>query len=591
MKARETLTLDAERALGSAFGDLLRVIRGDVRSDDDGDVVAGMLVRHALIRPVNGCAVCVLDGTQSVRVAGVAGDTGAVRAGSLWPLAGSPVSEALAGPSALQPVDARLSPLGRALASASEVALTALPLRIGERGGGEPTSLGALLLLRDPGTPLTDTEREFLEGFASLVALAVLQAAPPQDWEQRARRLRGNVDAVVDLAGSLDAHKNIPRVLEQVCAAVDGNRATLLRLEGDDVIIEAVHDVDGETIVPDWRGRLDGHEMLLAARQSADVVVGGNVAYEELPEELEGAFAGVKHTIILPLRSGDGVAGFLVVFRRHSRPFIHDDAGALQQLGSVALLALLALRNSRLYADAQAASEAMSSFLNLVVHDLRAPLTVLSGYIDLLREGTYGAPPAGWARPMELITAKLHELHRLVDDILLAARLESGAVPTTTELLDLNDVVRRAAVRSQGRAELAGATVETEPSPTAVAACADSFHVDRIIDNLINNAISYGGAAPWIRISVDPSTPPAVRVEDHGVGISAELHDRIFDRFFRLETRVPGTGFGLHVGRVLAQACGGSLNVERSVPGQGSMFRLELPPAPVVADVVEGSLR
>jgi signal transduction histidine kinase len=577
MKARETLTPDAERALGSAFGDLLRVIRGDVRSDDDGDAVAGMLVRHALIRPVNGSAVCVLDGTQSVRVAGVAGDTGAVRAGSLWPLAGSPVSEALAGPSALQPVDAQLSPLGRALAGAAEVALTVLPLRIGEHSGGEPTSLGALLLLRDPGTPLTDTEREFLEGFASLVALAVLQAAPAQDWEQRARRLRGNVDAVVDLAGSLDARKNIPRVLEQVCAAVDGNRATLLRLEGDDVVVEGVHDVDGETIVPDWRGRVDDHELLLAACRSADVVVGGRVDLEELHAELRGALAGVKHTIILPLRSSDGVAGFLVVFRRHPRPFIHDDAGALQQLGSVALLAL---RNSRLYADAQAASEAMSSFLNLVVHDLRAPLTVLSGYIDLLRQGTYGAPPEGWARPMELITAKLHELHRLVDDILLAARLESGAVPTTTELLDLNDVVRRAAVRSQARAELAGATVETGPAATAVAACADSFHVDRIVDNLINNAISYGGAAPWIRISVDPSQPPAVRVEDHGVGISVELHDRIFDRFFRLETRVPGTGFGLHVGRVLAQACGGSLNVERSVPGQGSVFRLELPSAP-----------
>src|SRR5450759_5686704 len=117
MKARDTLTPDAERALGSAFGDLLRVIRGDVRSDDDGDAVAGMLVRHALIRPVNGCAVCVLDGTHSVRVAGVAGDTGALRAGSLWPLAGSPVSEALAGPSALHPEDAQLSPIDTPLAT------------------------------------------------------------------------------------------------------------------------------------------------------------------------------------------------------------------------------------------------------------------------------------------------------------------------------------------------------------------------------------------------------------------------------------------------------------------------------------------
>jgi signal transduction histidine kinase len=269
------------------------------------------------------------------------------------------------------------------------------------------------------------------------------------------------------------------------------------------------------------------------------------------------------------------------VFRRHSRPFIPEDAATLAQLGNVALLVL---RNSRLYADAQAASAAMSSFLNLVVHDLRAPLTVLSGYVDLLRGGTYGAPPAGWARPMELITAKLHELHRLVDDILLAARLESSAVPTSAEVLDLNDVIRRAGVRIQARAELAGATVETVPSPAHVAVRADSFHVDRILDNVINNAISYGGVAPWIRISVDPSHPPAVRVEDHGVGISAELHERIFDRFFRLESRVPGTGFGLHVGRVLAQACGGSLTVERSVPGQGSVFRLELPGAASAPD-------
>jgi signal transduction histidine kinase len=575
MSARDTLTPDAEWALGSAFGDLLRVIRADVRSGDDGDAVAGMLVRHALIRPVNGCAVCVLDGSQSVRVAGVAGETGAVRAGSLWPLAGSPVSEALAGPSALQPVNARLSPLGRALSSAGEVGLTAFPLRIGEHGG-DPTPLGALLLLREPDTPLTDAECDFLEGFASLVALAVLQAAPAEDWEGRARRLRGNVDAVVDLASSLDAYKNVPRVLEQICIAVDASRATLLRVNGDDVVSEGVHDVDDAHVVPDWRGRLNSQELLVAAHQSVDPVVGSNIVYERLPKELRDVFADVKHTMILPLRTGDSVAGFLLVFRRHSRPFIADDAGTLQQLGN---LALLALRNSRLYADAQAASEAMSSFLNLVVHDLRAPLTVLSGYVDLLRHGTYGDPPPGWARPMELITEKLQELHRLVDDILLAARLESGAVPTTTAVLDLNDVIRRAGVRSQARAELAGATVETIPSATPVATCADTFHVDRILDNLINNAISYGGAAPWIRLSIDPSDPPAVRVEDHGIGISAELHERIFDRFFRLESRVPGTGFGLHVGRVLAQACGGSLDVERSAPGQGSVFRLQLPSA------------
>ena len=229
--------------------------------------------------------------------------------------------------------------------------------------------------------------------------------------------------------------------------------------------------------------------------------------------------------------------------------------------------------------DTQVASEAMLSFLNLVVHDLRAPLTVLSGYVDLLRDGTFGDGPQAWDKPLEMIAAKVSETHRLVDDILLAARLESGAVPVSIETLDLNDVINRAATRSEARAGLACANIESIQTQRMVAVSADRFQVDRIIDNLINNAISYGGPSPWIRLSVDDAQPPAIRVEDHGVGISSELHSRIFDRFFRIDDRVPGTGFGLHVGRVLAQACGGSLRVERSVPGEGSVFRLELPAA------------
>ncbi len=181
---------------------------------------------------------------------------------------------------------------------------------------------------------------------------------------------------------------------------------------------------------------------------------------------------------------------------------------------------------------------------------------------------------------MEMIAAKVTETHRLVDDILLAARLESGAVPTALETLDLNDVIRRAADRSQARSLLAGVQVEAAPQRRPVSVRADRFQVDRIIDNLVNNAISYGGGSTWVMLSIDPSEPPAVRVHDRGVGISPELHGRVFDRFFRVDNRVPGTGFGLHVGRVLAEACGGSLSVERSAPGEGSVFRLELPAAP-----------
>jgi signal transduction histidine kinase len=274
--------------------------------------------------------------------------------------------------------------------------------------------------------------------------------------------------------------------------------------------------------------------------------------------------------------AGPSELGAMLLVRDRRDPLDDDERAFLADYTS---LAALSLHHSRLHSDSSVATEAMMSFLNLVVHDLRAPLTVLSGYVDLLRDGTFGDGPDAWRKPLEMIAAKLHETHRLVDDILLAARLESGVVPVSPETLDLNEVISRAAARSEARAGLAGARVEAMAHAGPVLAVADRFQVDRVVDNLINNAINYGGPTPWVGLSVDATEPPAIRVEDHGVGVSPELHGRIFERFFRIDDRVPGTGFGLHVGRVLAEACGGALRLERSVLGEGSIFRLELPAA------------
>lgn len=558
-------------ALGGAVFDLLRLVRGDLRADDDGDAAAGVLARHALVAPVTGCAVCVLEDGRRVRVAGIAGETGTLTNGSVWPLARSPVSEALGGTLALVPLDAAASDLGRAMCPAGTTTLAALPLRLGGRGAGEQTSLGALLVARETAAHFTDAECEFLEGLALLVALAVLQAGPAQDWSLRARRLRRTVDTAVDLAGTLDASEITARVLETVCDTVDASRAVLLRVTTDMLVVEGAHDVDATVPWPRGVHRLQDHPLLAEALRLQDMVLwdhGGGPA-----AEAAWSAPGIAHTMIVPLKAAADCTGLLVAQRRDARPFFHDDAGPVQQLATVALLAL---RNADLYGQARAASETMSSFLNLMVHDLRTPLAVMGGYTSLLRDGTFGEAPELWARPMEMIAAKIDETRVLVDEILPAARLDAGAVPTTIQRVDLNDVVRRAAERSQARASLVGAAVHAEVSDPPVHAAADSFHVDRIVDNLVNNAINYSGDSPWVRLSVDPSDPPAIRVEDHGAGIDSTMHERIFERFVRGDTRVPGTGFGLHIGRVLAQACGGSLTVERSAPGEGSVFRLQL---------------
>ncbi len=399
--------VDVERALGGAVSELAAALRGQARPAEAGASLAGTLAEHALTGSVRGCAVCLIDGAQAVRVVGVAGNTGHLAAGSVWELA-PPLLDVLSDTNPIQRVEPSASALGQALGVDEDGELVATPLRIVDDAADHAGPLGVMLLVRDRPAPLAEEECAFIEDYSSLAALAL---------------------------------------------------------------------------------------------------------------------------------------------------------------------------HSSHHTGSQVASESMASFLNLVVHDLRAPLTVLSGYVDLLRAGTFGDGPKAWEKPLEMIAGKISETHRLVDDILLAARLESGAMPVSIETLDLGEVITRAAVRSEARAGLAAATIETKRSPQPVLAAADRFQVDRIVDNLINNAINYGGPSPWIRLSVDDAQPPAIRVEDRGVGISPELHSRIFDRFFRVDNRVPGTGFGLHVGRVLAEACGGSLRVESSVLGEGSVFRIELPAA------------
>ena len=385
------------------------------------------------------------------------------------------------------------------------------------------------------------------------------------------------LDAVVDLVGVADAEGGVTAILRRVCDLLDAERASLLRVLDGEVVEEAVYDRRGGTRRRDWRGRLDHEAVLLEALDSGTAMTsagGGEgssllaaIALEDGPQAM-----------VLALDDHGLRAGFMVVTSRPDRPLRDGWQAAARSLGNAALLAL---KGSRRYARAREASQTMAGFLHLVVHDLRAPLTVLSGYFDLLRDGTFGAAPESWNRPMELIAAKLAETHRLVDDILLAARFESGALPAHPVELDLDDVARRAAARAEPRALLAEGSVEAVPGGRDATMWADAFLVDRIVDNLVNNALVYGGDHPQVRLSVDASGPcPALRVRDNGIGISSEIHERIFDRFFRVDNDVPGTGFGLHVARILADSCGGSLRVEWSAPGEGSVFRLELPPPP-----------
>jgi len=241
---------------------------------------------------------------------------------------------------------------------------------------------------------------------------------------------------------------------------------------------------------------------------------------------------------------------------------------------------------ARLYASERLANEAKTAFLNMAAHELRTPIAVLTGYLSMLADGSLGDAPPAWARSVGVLGTKTRELNKIVDDLLEAARLDGHAVRRTPSELDLRRVVREAVDRARPRADLLGAVITVGTPSEAVSTTGDAGQLGRVLDNLINNSLTYTVRPPRLSVTLTINHSQAmVRLADNGIGIPVSDRERVFERFHRSSnpalSAVPGTGLGLFISRELVRGHGGSLVVESSTPGEGTVFALALPLAGV----------
>jgi two-component system sensor histidine kinase MtrB len=208
-------------------------------------------------------------------------------------------------------------------------------------------------------------------------------------------------------------------------------------------------------------------------------------------------------------------------------------------------------------------------FTSDVSHELRTPVAALVSEASVLREHL-GAMPPDARRAAELLVGDVARLRRLVEDLTNLASLDAGREEVRTEPFDLATLVD-GAVRSRGwdgRVE-----VLSDPVPVTT----DRSRVDRIVANLIGNALEHGGDGVVVRVGRDEEGA-FVEVTDAGPGIAPEHLAHVFDRFYRVDgsRSGPGSGLGLAIARENARLLGGDLEL-RSEPGAGSRFTLRLP--------------
>lgn len=259
-------------------------------------------------------------------------------------------------------------------------------------------------------------------------------------------------------------------------------------------------------------------------------------------------------------------------------------------VGAVYLGATASLRNTELVHRLQQALEhekelgrTKDDFVAVVSHELRTPLTSIQGYLKTMLQLGPQLGPEQERSFLEAADRQSDRLRRLIEQLLSVARLESHVEPLTVSLVSLEQVARH--VVDELRASAHGHTFDLRFDPTLPPIETDESKVHQILSNLVENAVKY--SPPDTRVTIRGARMGdglVVSVEDEGRGIPEEAQERIFERFYQVDSSatrsVGGTGLGLYICRKLADALGGRLWLERSGP-DGTVFRLWVPSTPV----------
>jgi two-component system sensor histidine kinase MtrB len=230
-------------------------------------------------------------------------------------------------------------------------------------------------------------------------------------------------------------------------------------------------------------------------------------------------------------------------------------------------------------AELEDLSSVQRQFVSDVSHELRTPLSTIKMAADLLFESRQELDAAG-GRSAELLQSQLERFEELLVDLLEISRYDAGAATLDADLVDVCDLVRRSADDAQQLAERRGGRIEFRLPATGCFAEVDRRRVERILRNVLVNAVEHGEGKDVVVTAALDSAAVAVSVRDYGVGLRPGEQQRVFERFWRADPArartTGGTGLGLAISLEDARLHGGWLQAwgER---GKGSVFRLTLP--------------
>ncbi|MFI5365740.1 MAG: ATP-binding protein [Candidatus Binatia bacterium] len=275
-------------------------------------------------------------------------------------------------------------------------------------------------------------------------------------------------------------------------------------------------------------------------------------------------------------RAGTSVGLLTAGFTSRAGAF---SARELRVFRSIAQQAAVALENARLVESLRAASRLKSEFIGTMSHELRSPLNVVIGYVDLMLDGDMGALTPDQQQSLERVRQHALQLLELIQETLDINRLEAGLLPVDMETFTVHEFVNDVKDSIPADWQKRDVALRWEVDPTPVLIRTDRAKLKKILRNLIHTALKFTDHGSVAVKATAENGAVEFSVSDSGVGIVPEALPIIFEMFRQADgsatRRHGGVGLGLYIVKQLVRGIGGDISVDSNV-GVGSTFRVRL---------------
>lgn len=401
--------------------------------------------------------------------------------------------------------------------------------------------------------------------------------------------LEATLDIVSSTNASLDITKIMKRVTAQLASHLELDRCSIVVIDENNKNAYVMASNDGEE--DDFhRINLEKYPELVEAIKSKDLLHIEDTKTDPLMKKLgEVLHMPYKSILVVPISHGDSSVGTILLNAKKkdlkiSGRDIHFSrlvaASCANTIKNAYLFDNLGIKNAALDEANRRLTELdklKSNFIGMASHELKTPLNIVSGYLEMLIDGSIGSIDDKAKEILDITLESALGLAATVKEMLDISTIESGKLPLTLTSQNLGDSIKESVKQLRQRAESKSINIEYTGFDSDITATFDKPKINQVVVNLLANAIRFSSDNDKILLGIEQKIDEyVVYIKDSGKGIPENNMDKIFDEFFTTGTSGDGTGLGLPICKKLVEMHGGRIWAENN-NAKGACFYFSLP--------------